>query len=394
MNSGVKPMVTPKSTCLPPDDRLVSAESRSVVPMVPRVSPGWRAGVVLGGLALTVLATLMVCLQFGAQPIPFSHTFRVLLGPLGESLGRAFGRVGTTELANGPEVAIILHLRLPRLVLAFCVGGTLAVVGACLQALLRNPLADPYVLGISSGATLGATVAMTSTWIVLVLGTAGLPLCALAGGLLVMVVLYRLASTKGGLPLPTVLLLGVIFNAVLSALSMFVTSLLSPEQLSRILAWLMGSLGVVDGWRLALTGGGLAVGVVLLMAHARDLNALLVGEGPAHALGVSVESVKRRVFFLCAGMTGLVVSVSGMIGFVGMVVPHAVRVLLGADHRLLLPASVLSGGAFLMCADTLARTMLAPTELPVGVMTALAGGPVFVHLLLAHRQGATIGDRP
>ncbi len=390
MNSGVKPLVTPNSACLPPDGSLASAASRSAAPLVSQVNQGRRAGVVLGGLVVAVFAMLIVCLQFGAQPIPFGHTLRVLLGALS---GASLGLAGATDLVGGPEVAIIVHLRLPRLALAFCVGGTLAVVGACLQALLRNPLADPYVLGISSGATLGATLAMTSTWIALVLGAAGLPLCALAGGLLVMVVLYRLASTEGGLPLPTVLLLGVIFNAVLSALSMFVTSLLSPEQLSRILAWLMGSLGVVDGWRLALIGGGLAVGVGLLMAHARDLNALLVGEGPAHALGVSVESVKRRVFFLCAGMTGLVVSVSGMIGFVGMVVPHAVRVLLGADHRLLLPASVLSGGAFLMCADTLARTILAPTELPVGVMTALAGGPVFVHLLLAHRQGTTIGGR-
>ncbi len=385
----MKPMPTPSSTSLPTDGGLMTVGARSAASLAPRYSPGCRAGAVLGGLILTVLATLIVCLQFGAQPIPFGHTLRVLLGPLGQPLGLG----AATDLVSDPEAAIIVHLRLPRLLLAFCVGGTLAVVGACLQALLRNPLADPYVLGISSGATLGATVAMTSAWVALVLGAAGLPLCALAGGLLVMVVLYRLASTKGGLPLPTVLLLGVIFNAVLSALSMFVTSLLSPEQLSRILAWLMGSLGTVDGWRLALTGASLAFGLTLLMAHARDLNALLVGEGPAHALGVSVESVKRRVFFLCAGMTGLVVSVSGMIGFVGMVVPHAVRVLLGADHRLLLPASVLGGGAFLMCADTLARTILAPTELPVGVMTALAGGPAFVHLLLTHRQGATIGGR-
>ncbi|GKS58778.1 heme ABC transporter permease [Nitrospira sp.] len=292
------------------------------------------------------------------------------------------------------DTFIVVHLRVPRLILALCVGGILSLVGACLQGLLRNPLADPYVLGISSGATLGATLALTVGGVSAVLGGLGVTLCALGGGLAVMIVLYRLSSSDGRLPLPTVLLLGVVINAILSAMAMFVTSILSPEHLARVLSWLMGSLAAIDSWRLVLTAASLLVGMGIAMHHARHLNGLLVGDETAQAIGIPVERVKRTLFLTCATLTGVAVAVSGMVGFVGMVVPHAVRLLIGSDHRLLLPAVVLAGGGFLMCADTMARTMLAPSELPVGVVTALLGGPLFVHILLTHRHRETIGARP
>lgn len=345
--------------------------------------PGRRALYVLGSLGGAVLLAFVVCLQFGAEPIPFLRTMR--------ALGSALSTGGVSQTDVDPDSTILLVLRMPRLLMALFVGGMLSLVGACLQALLRNPLADPYVLGISSGATLGATLALTLSWVANSLGSFGIPLFALSGGLLVMVTLYRLAASERRLPLQTVLLMGVVMNAILSALSMFLTSVLSPEHLARVLSWLMGSLAASDAWRTTATGVGLLGGVLVVMRHAHHLNGLLVGEDTAHTLGISVESVKRTLFFTCAVLTGLAVAVSGMIGFVGMVVPHALRLIIGTDHRLLLPASVLAGGGFLMCADTLARTILSPSELPVGVMTALIGGPLFVHILLTHRQRQTIG---
>ena len=344
-----------------------------------------RAALVLLGLAVAVGIAFVTCLQFGAEPIKLVRTMR--------ALGEAVFPGGAIDRMTDTDTFIVVHLRVPRLLLALCVGGILSLVGACLQGLLRNPLADPYVLGISSGATLGATLALTVGTVSAALGGIGVTVCALVGGLVVMIVLYRLSSSDGRLPLPTVLLLGVVINAILSAMAMFVTSVLSPEHLARVLSWLMGSLAAVDSWRLALTAVALLVGMGITMHHARHLNGLLVGDETAQSIGIPVEGVKRTLFLTCATLTGVAVAVSGMVGFVGMVVPHALRLLIGSDHRLLLPAVVLAGGGFLMCADTLARTMLAPSELPVGVVTALLGGPLFVHILLTHRHRETIGSR-
>ncbi len=347
---------------------------------------GRRALLLVASLTGAVAAAFIGCLQFGAEPIPFVRTLQALTSFL--------PTVPSVDRSLDPDTFIVLHLRIPRLFLALCVGGILSIVGTCLQALLRNPLADPYVLGISSGATLGATLALTISWVAATLGSLGLPLFALAGAMSVMMVLHRLSSSDRRLPMQTVLLMGIVVNAILSALAMFATSVLNPQHLARVLSWLMGSLAAADIWRMALTGCGLFVGLLITMRHACNLNGLLVGEDTAHTLGIPVESVKRTLFFTCATLTGLAVAVSGMIGFIGMVVPHAVRLLLGTDHRLLIPAAALAGGGFLMCADTLARTVLAPSELPVGVMTALFGGPLFVHLLLTHRHRRTIGAAP
>jgi iron complex transport system permease protein len=267
------------------------------------------------------------------------------------------------------------------------VGGSLAAVGVVLQALLRNPLADPFVLGISSGAALGAGLAVllgigTTVWAV-----STLPLFAFAGGLLSLGLLHRMAKVDGRLPVAVLLLAGVILNAVFSASLMFVTSIMEPSRSFGMMSWLMGTLMAPTSQALLVLAGYLVVGSVVLARLARPLNLLALGEPTARSLGVEVERVKQRVFIVSALMTGAVVSVSGMIGFVGMLIPHSVRMVIGADHRLLLPASFLVGAMFLMIADTLSRTILAPAEIPVGIVTALMGGPFFLYLLMSRKGG-------
>ncbi|MGA6829016.1 FecCD family ABC transporter permease [Nitrospira sp. NS4] len=333
-----------------------------------------RWGVILVGLLMASLGVLVFCSRFGAASVPAGEIFEALWHAL---------KTGALDSASiGTSGVILLQVRLPRVLMGFLVGGSLAAVGVTLQALLRNPLADPYVLGVSSGAALGAAVTM-----LLGIGTTMallpvLPLCGFAGGLLALVVIYRLAQSQGRLPIHSLLLAGVILNAILTALIMFITSIMEPNRSAGLMAWLMGSLTAPGYPALGVLAGYVLLVSAILMQKAQMLNVLTLGEETARSLGVHTERVKKQLFVLTALLTGAVVSVSGMIGFVGMVVPHAVRLVLGSDHRLLLPASALVGGMFLVVADTIARTVLAPAEIPVGIVTALTGGPFFLYLLL------------
>ncbi|HKY73091.1 MAG TPA: iron ABC transporter permease [Nitrospira sp.] len=328
------------------------------------------------GILLTLtIALTFVCLQLGTR--------YVSIGEMGSTLGRVLGLLpvsgNETDMTTD---AILLHLRLPRVLLGLIVGSSLASVGVILQALLRNPLADPYVLGVSSGSALGVSLAVlfgigTMAWAI-----PALPICGFVGGLVALFVLYRMSATSDRLPVHSVLLAGVILNAIFSALIMFITSIMEPNRAFSMMAWLMGSLvAPVDQSLLALSAY-LAVCLGLFFSKVGVLNLMTLGEEPARSLGIDTERTKRNLLITAALATGAVVSVSGMIGFTGMVVPHAMRLLIGADHRLLLPSSALVGGMFLMTADTFARSVFAPSELPVGVMTALVGGPFFVYLLM------------
>lgn len=325
-------------------------------------------------LSVAGAALLLICLQFGTQWIGLSQVVDLLTRALREGSAESEA-IGTTGV-------ILVQVRLPRLLLGFLVGGCLASVGVVLQALLRNPLADPYVLGVSSGAALGVSIAVLLGIGTTFLALSALPLCGFAGGLLSLLVVYRMAASYGRLPIHSLLLAGVILNAIFSALIMFVTSIMEPNRSVGMMTWLMGTLTAPLYPALAVLALYLMVGLFLLLRQARVLNILTLGEESARSLGVETEQVKRAVYVISALITGAVVSVSGMIGFVGMVIPHAVRLMLGADHRLLLPASALVGGIYLMTADTVARTLLAPTEIPVGIVTALAGGPFFIYLLV------------
>ncbi len=330
------------------------------------------------GLGGVTLALMVGSLRFGAEHLGVTEILSIL--------GQVFHGGWPDVEAAGSAGVILLQVRLPRVLLSFLVGSSLAAVGVGLQALLRNPLADPYVLGISSGAALGAAVAILLGIGTSMVALSALPLCAFLGGLLSLLVVYRVAMSYGRLPVHTLLLAGVILNAMFSALVMFISSMLDPSRAYGMMFWLMGNLSAPSYSTLTVLSLYLAVGGLLLIRQVRALNLLTLGEETARSLGVDVEAVKKVIFFTSALLTGAVVSVSGLIGFVGLVVPHAVRLVLGPDHRLLLPASALVGGAFLMSADTVARSLLAPAEIPVGVVTALAGGPVFMYLLM-HRKG-------
>ena len=358
-----------------PPDGHVAAEGRSVRDVIAFSPVKWLG--VSGALGAVALVTFMVCLGFGTEAISFPQVASLLIQGL---VAEGGGGQETTQSI------ILWQVRVPRVLLAFMVGGSLAAVGASLQALLRNPLADPYVIGISSGAALGAAVAILFGVGLSVFGLSVLPFCAFLGALISLFIVYRIAVSYRSFSIHTLLLGGVVLNAIFSALILFLTSLADPYKASGMYAWLMGSLTGPDFQTVIVLAVYLLLGVSILVAQARSLNLLTLGEEAARSLGVEVERVKRVIFAASALLTGSVVAFSGLIGFVGLIVPHAVRLVFGADHRLLLIASGIVGGTFLMVADTVARTLLSPTEIPVGVVTALVGGPIFLYLLVQQRR--------
>jgi iron complex transport system permease protein len=284
-------------------------------------------------------------------------------------------------VADNTDRVILFETRLPRVLLAAIVGAALATAGAALQGLMRNPLAEPHLIGVSGGAALGAVIAVIAGGRGVFAETSVLPLAAAGGALVSMAIVYWLALVHGRLQPYVLLLAGVVYNAFAGALIMFVNSIADYYQAYGILFWLMGSLATQSYRLVATVGAYAATGMVWLILQARELNLLSLGEEAASQLGVDVHRVRRATFIASALLVGAVVSVSGMIGFVGLIVPHVMRLLLGADHRLLLPASSLAGAIFLVWADTAARSALGVVEIPVGVVTALCGGPFFVYLL-------------
>jgi len=315
----------------------------------------------LGGLLAACLALGSI---FGAGEISWA---RVLPGG---------------EPPSAVERTILFEVRLPRVLLAALLGGALSLAGAVFQALLRNPLADPYVLGVSGGASIGGVLALLlGLGGSALLGGLGLHALAFAGALGALILIERIATVEGRLTVYTILLTGAIFNAFSAALIYFIQSVASLEQLHAIVFYLMGRVPSFPLGALGLLALVVVGAAVALFASSRDYNALSLGEEGALQLGVDVERLKRRTFVLGSLLTALAVSVAGMIGFVGLIVPHVLRLLFGPDHRLLLPGSFLGGAAFLVLADLVSRLLIAPNELPVGVVTALVGGPFFLYLL-------------
>lgn len=292
------------------------------------------------------------------------------------------GTVIDTLLGGGDQTSrsIVLGLRLPRAALAVMVGGGLGLAGATFQALLRNPLAEPYVLGVSGGAAVGAVAAVVLGWNIF--APWSLPLAALLGALLAIAVVLRIA-TQASRTLDTrvLLLAGVVVGAFFNAVILLMLTFASAETFRSAVFWMMGSLAGASWGANILLAAYMAPAAVALIVMARPLNLLAVGEETALYLGTRVERVKLASFLIASLLVAAGVAVSGIIGFVGLIVPHAVRLLWGGDHQLLLPASFLLGASFLLFADMVARTAAAPAELPVGVITALVGVPLFVMLL-------------
>ncbi len=298
----------------------------------------------------------------------------------------ALAAVSLGALFVGPvagwDRAIVLEIRLPRVLLGIIVGMALAAAGATFQGLLRNPLADPFILGTSSAAAFGVTLAA-------VLGIGfyqGIYFFSISFSLLAIFMVYRIARLDGRAPVQTLVLSGVIVSTFFSALVLLCLSLFYLESFSAMF-FLMGTLAEGDPLLIKTSAAIILTGFLVTMAFARDLNVMTQGEEAALHLGLDVEMVKKALFVIASSMVAAAVAVSGMIGFIGLIVPHIMRALLGADHRVLIPASALGGALFLVFVDTLARTVAAPRELPVGVITALCGAPFFIYLLRKRRAG-------
>ena len=319
-----------------------------------------RAFLILASLVLLALASFWAALAAGSIPVAATDILAALLGQ------------------DAPGADIVRQLRLPRALAGFACGGLLALAGALMQVLLRNPLADPYILGISGGAGVGALFAIMVG--LPILGIDGL---AFAGALGAMFLVFGLAHGDGSWTQTRLLLTGVIVAAGCGALISLMLAIAPEDRLRGMLFWLSGDLGqVASAWPPMVA---LAVALLLAMPFARELNLLARGLMQAQALGVAVDRLRYAIFLLASLATAASVTTAGSIGFIGLVVPHLVRLAAGNDQRLLLPASAVAGGALLMLADTLARTLIAPQQLPVGVLTALIGVPVFLFLL--SRQG-------
>lgn len=326
-------------------------------------------------LAIVLCLVVLVALKLGAVPVS--------LYGLGRDLLRvAIGK--SSELTTEYRL-IVFDIRLPRILLGIFVGASLAVAGASFQALLRNPLADPYVLGVSSGAAVGAILALIlSPHLDLPPALAALltPVGAFLGAAATIAAVYFLGRRQGVIDSGTLLLAGIISASFLSAVIMFLMTTLSGRDLRGMAFWLMGDLSTPLPASLRwFIGVGFFAAAGAIYTTAADLNLLLAGEQEAMHLGVDISRVRLVVYIAASILTGLAVSVSGAIGYVGLLVPHAMRLIFGSDYRLLLPTAAIGGAIALVIADTLARTVVAPTELPVGAMTAMAGAPLFIYLL-------------
>lgn len=330
-----------------------------------------RTPVVLALLAAALAASALAGLALGPVRIPPGQVLDIVLAGPGPRAGTgAFG-------------AIVWDVRMPRVLLGAVVGAGLAVAGAVLQALVRNPLADPFLLGASSGASTGAVLVIVFG--AGFLGPAGgtaVPLAAFAGSMGALVAVYAMARRGGTMTTGRLILAGVAVQYVLSALTSLILVLAAhPDQIRSVLFWTLGGLGGARWSELALPAGALLLGTGLLVALARPLDLLLAGEEGARTLGLDTGRFRAAVFVLTSLVIGVLVAYSGAIGFVGLMVPHAARMAVGAGHRALLPVAALGGAVFLTLADLIARTAAAPEEIPVGVVTALVGGPFFLWML-------------
>lgn len=284
------------------------------------------------------------------------------------------------------EEMIIWNIRLPRVLLALCVGSSLALAGAAFQGLLRNPLADPYTIGVSSGAALGAVFVLFFQVTIVGLGSFTLPVVAIFSGFISLLVVFGLVRLSSrSLAIETIILAGIIVGAFISSGISLIISLGDQDSMSQIIYWLYGSVAMRGWGHVQLIIPFMLVGTFILLIHYRELNALSLGEDAADHIGVNVRRKKIYILVGASLLTGAAVAVSGSIGFVGLVIPHLVRLVTGPNHRHVLPLSFLMGGAFLILADLLTRTIIAPSELPIGVITGLIGAPVFAILLMKEK---------
>ena len=331
----------------------------------------------LGGISVF---SLLLASAFGAVTIPLLDILQMTLN-----------KVAIFDFPSewrAVDETIIFQIRLPRVMGGALIGAALATAGVLFQGLLRNPMADPYIIGTSAGAALGATIAMTLPINLALLGFGLVPMAAFVGALATVILVYNLARVGGKTPIISMLLAGFVVSALLAAVITFLISISDRLDLNlrSVYSFLMGNVSVTNWGQLAVIAPLVIGGIIAARFFAFRLNAFSLGEESAAYLGIEVERDKLLILALGSLLTAGAVSISGLVGFVGLVTPHAVRLSLGPDHRLLLPASALVGAAFVVIADLLARTLLAPVEIPVGIITALIGAPFFLYLLRSGRR--------
>jgi iron complex transport system permease protein len=361
--------------------------------IIARLFPGWsvkskgaRPRVVLFCLTALLIFIVLLSIDKGAVEISLAQCLSIIGRKIGFNLPWTF----TPE-----QEATLVSIRLPRVLLGLLVGAGLGVSGAAMQGLFRNPLADPSLIGISSGAALAATLVVivgdaVSFNLPFVFKLFAFPLAAFTGALATTLVVYRLATIAGRTIVATLLLAGIAINALAQAFSGFLTFYATDTQIRSLTFWKLGSLGGATWSSVLAAIPFILIPVLLLPRLARPLNALLLGEAEAGHLGFDIERVKRIIMILVALTVGASVAVSGLIGFVGLVVPHLLRLMSGPDHRSLLPGSILLGASLLLGADLIARTLVAPAELPIGILTAITGAPFFLWLMLRDRKWRVI----
>jgi len=330
---------------------------------------------ILGFLIIAILISIGVSLSVGTVPIPLFRTLKIVLSRVPYFQGFGSG-------VPDKYFTILFNLRLPRILLALLVGAGLATAGVDMQGLFRNPMASPYVVGVSSGSSFGAALAM-----LIFPGIFSVPAGAFIFGVITTFLVYRISFKRGKVATETLLLAGIAVGFFFSA----ITSLLmytAASDIHRLVFWIMGGFWNSSWLRLLAIVPFVGFGVPAICYFARDLNIMQLGEESAIHLGVEVEQVKKILLIFASLITASCVSVSGIIGFVGLIIPHITRLLVGPDHRVLIPATALVGGIFLLWCDTLARTVIAPVELPVGIITACFGAPFFIYLLIKSKRGS------
>ena len=334
-----------------------------------------------GYLALAILICLVIvwlCTITGAAAVSVEDANRILLNKLFHL------NISLEEISQG-NITIIWNIRFPRIILGFIAGAALAVSGAGYQGIFKNPMADPFVLGVSSGAALGAAVGIICHFTFRIGAFNSTMLLAFVGSFAALILVYSISRVGRKAPVATLLLSGVAINSTLSALMSFLM-MMNKQSMDQIMFWTMGTLNG-KGWnQIKAVLPWVIVGLLIMMFSSRELDVMLTGEDTATQLGVNIEFVKRKILFASSLLTASVISVTGIIGFVGLVVPHVVRLFTGPKHRRLLPVSLIFGGAFMVICDTLARS-LTTSEIPVGIITSICGGPFFLYLLRKSKKG-------
>lgn len=320
------------------------------------------------------LLSMTYAISSGAVPIEFRQVVKIVLGKI-----PVLNNMIDISDIKATQQDIVYLIRLPRVLLAALVGMALATVGTVYQGLLKNPMADPYIIGISSGAALGATVAIVFK-LQMYLGNIAIPLIAFIFALGTVLIVYNLASVGGRVPIFNLLLAGIALSSFMNALMSFLM-IIHTKELSQVIYWTLGSFSASNWAQIKIAAPLIILGVVILNFFTRDLNIIMFGEETAQNLGMEVEKVKKLILILGSLVIAIAVAVSGTIGFVGLIVPHATRLIVGPNHRVLMPVAGLAGAIFMVLTDTFARTFFSGLEIPVGIITALFGGPFFIYLL-------------